>query len=168
MIHHVRPWFRIPGLNDFQAVYLTGIRVAKRGDYIVEVGCHEGRTSAFMALEIKRSGKDVVFDCIDHADHLATFKRNMAQAGLIEYVNPIQMSSQDATELYLDASIFMVFINTKDAQDDLRRWYPKVRPGGLIAGRDYVSILRDGVGPASEYAGSLVVVRESAWIVIKP
>ena len=56
-------------------------------------------------------------------------------------INPIKMESIEASKLYKDASLDVVFIDGAhdfdNVQNDIKAWLPKVKVGGYIAGHDY-------------------------------
>lgn len=114
--------------------------------HFVELGSYKGRSSAFMAVEIANSNKDVRFDCIDvwlpnlmYGDlDFRTFKENMA--GLVLYHNPVKMEITAASKFYDDNTLDMVFIDADHSyeavKNDIMHWLPKVKSGGLISGHD--------------------------------
>lgn len=123
----------------------------------VEVGSWKGRSSVFMAVEINNSGKEISFDCVDtwkgtdteeyhqndpdvKLDKLyETFLSNIDPVKHI--INPIRMTSVDASKLYEDESLDFVFIDAcheyECVKEDIEHWYPKVKPGGILAGHDF-------------------------------
>lgn len=58
-------------------------------------------------------------------------------------VKIVKKPSRSAAATYEDASLDFVFIDAghtyNEVRDDIRRWLPKVRPGGVLAGHDYTS-----------------------------
>ena len=124
--------------------------------HFVEVGTWKGKSAAFMAVEIKNSGKNIKFDCVDtwqgsneqghqEDDHVVSnslyehFKDNMKPVE--GYYNPVRMTSLAAAELYEDGSLDFVFIDAshdyEDVKADIAAWAPKIRPGGYFAGHDF-------------------------------
>jgi len=67
----------------------------------------------------------------------------------------IRESSVDASKLFIDESLDFCYIDAshdyKNVMDDLNTWYPKVKPGGIISGHDYV----DGL---FQYTGGYVLM----------
>lgn len=180
MIYPVLPYQKIPGFFDYQSIYDMAVRSAKDGSHFVELGSFAGRSSAYMAKMIKESGKRITFDCIDHwwhgepnPDRLPVFLRNMRKAGVMDLINPIQMYSEQAMELYWKESLDFIFIDAdhtyESVSKDLRGWHPKIKIGGIIAGHDYNW---DSVKKAvDEFFDGKVLTRRGniseSWIAIK-
>jgi predicted O-methyltransferase YrrM len=96
-----------------------------------------------------------------------------------------RMTSLEAAEKVTEYTMDFVYLDARHdyeaVLDDLRAWYPKIRPGGVIAGHDYL----DGNLPAGvfgvksavdEFFGALgIPVRHThldgpwlSWIVVVP
>lgn len=172
---------KISGWFDFDDIYLDQIINCTRPAHFVEVGAWKGKSTAYMAVEIARSGKNIQFDVVDtwlgsglEHEHdpdiingtlFETFSKNLAPAQ--GYFNPLQMTSVAAAELYSDASLDFVFIDGAHDYDSVRAdievWTPKIRPGGTIAGHDYA------FGPVMQAVNEKFLdvyqVRRSSWIV---
>lgn len=151
----VKGWFEYPSFYKmcFNAVPDNGI--------MVEVGSWMGRSTACMGEFIKNSNKNVKFYAVDtfegdtfeeqkrivaelkeqNSSLFEVFKNNLEQCGVNEYVIPIQSTSLEAANQFEDNSLDFVHIDAshlyEDAIEDIRAWYPKVKPGGLITGDDY-------------------------------
>jgi len=150
----------IPGWAAFKQTYIDVVRAARGGEHFVEIGSWAGRSAALMGVEIHNSGKHITFDCIDpwldggvdlrdtqHQKLLNTeqvplfeqFKRNVAP--VLHLINPIQMMSLNAVQLYSPASIDFIMIDgdhTYEAvRDDIAAFLPKMKKGGIMAGDDY-------------------------------
>jgi hypothetical protein len=139
-------WFSYSGL------YSNIVEQFSSGSKFVEIGCWKGKSSAYMAVEIANSQKDIEFICIDtwegsveHQDHKELknlydiFKSNMRPVE--KYYKSIKSSSLNAVNLFPDNSIDFVFIDAsheyEDVKNDILAWYPKVKVGGILAGHDY-------------------------------
>jgi hypothetical protein len=74
-----------------------------------------------------------------------TTKARMARFG--DRAVLLRMTSLEAAPRFADGSLDFVYIDglhTYEAvRDDVRAWFPKIKPGGLLAGHDYI----DGPGP---------------------
>lgn len=56
----------------------------------------------------------------------------------------LRMTSEDACEMFKDFSLDFVYIDASHdypfVRPDMRRWWNKVRPGGIMAGHDYCDL----------------------------
>lgn len=141
----------IHGYFDYQKLYTEMVEKSAYHSLFVEVGSFLGKSSAYMAVEIINSKKEIRFDCIDlWAGTTENYITNVL--GLYDafvdnmkpvngWYNPIRLNSVEAATLYPDHSIDFVFIDACHDYEcvyaDIKAWYPKVRPGGYIAGHDY-------------------------------
>jgi Tfp pilus assembly protein PilF len=144
-------YLNIDGWFDFQDIYDTAVAEARPGGVFVEVGCWKGRSTAYLGSRVAMAQKQVSIYAIDPwlgwADGrpvsvFGQFFGNMAEAGLIDIVTPLRMVSAQGARLFDDRSVDFCFIDGdhryKAVSEDLRCWFPKIRPGGLIGGHDYV------------------------------
>lgn len=152
----------IQGWFDFEDVYKAFVLTAPAKCHFVEVGAWYGKSSAFMAVEIANSGKQITFDVVDHwkgswehqeggpaadanvvqdQDIFEHFSKNIAPARA--FINPIKLDSQTAAARYKDDSLDLVFLDAAhdfaDVTADLNAWFPKVRTQGIIAGHDFTA-----------------------------
>lgn len=150
----------IPGWsNDIIGQYADAVQKAQDGAHFVEVGCWKGRSAAFMAVEIINSNKQITFDCIDHfrgsEEHLDPtqegYDKDAVDGKLLQiftdnmlpvagHYNLVPQSSPEAVVNYADASLNFVFIDASHDYDsvkaDILAWWPKIKPGGVLAGHD--------------------------------
>jgi hypothetical protein len=61
-----------------------------------------------------------------------------------------RMTSLEAASLVADATLDFVYIDARhdydSVKEDLNAWFPKVRPGGILAGHDYLDgVMNEGV-----------------------
>jgi SAM-dependent methyltransferase len=134
----------------YQTLYTRMVTEFTNGSVFVEVGCWKGRSAACMCVEIANSKKDIEFYCVDIWD--GTDETDPALIGLYDkflhnlksvapYFRPLKMPSVDAAVKFKDASLDFVFIDAGHEYDavkqDIQAWYPKVKPGGILAGHDY-------------------------------
>lgn len=144
---------RVKGWFSFRLVYETAVKEAPDPAHFVEIGCWQGRSACFMAVEIANSGKRIRFDCVDTwlgsrdmQDHREVidgtlfdiFRANTAP--IADLVNIVRMPSVEAAKQYRDGSLDFVFIDADHVYDcvsaDIAAWWPKVKPGGVLAGDD--------------------------------
>ncbi len=71
---------------------------------------------------------------------------------LIPQVNIVQKSTFKAVKMYDDNSLDFVYLDNDHGYEHLSRelelWYPKIKPGGMIGGDDYVNEVFVGVRKA--------------------
>jgi hypothetical protein len=155
----------IEGWFSYDYIYKHIVETAEDGELFVEVGSFKGRSSAYMAVEIANSGKDILFDCVDtwqgSEEHqigagaevkevvegtlYKTFLKNMKPVH--GYYRPIKMTSVEAAELYDDESIDFIMIDGAhefdDVVADIRAFLPKMKNGGVMTGDDVWGDSRD-------------------------
>lgn len=129
----------------FNAAELCAEAVAGAADgaRFVELGTDLGRSTACMAVEIIRSGKQIDFVTIDlfaDAQREAWCRPNLASLVERGAVRIVKGDSADSASAYLDGSVDLVFVDaahdTASVVRDITAWLPKVKPGGIIAGDD--------------------------------
>lgn len=164
-------WFTYPNLYKSMVEYFSN------GSHFIEVGSWKGKSSAFLAVEIANSGKNIKFDCVDtweggpehtHIDTTLLYQQFINNMKPLEgYYKPIKMKSVDAAKLYEDNSIDFVFIDAchdyECVLEDIKAWYPKVKSGGILAGHDYPAF--PGVVKAvHETINSNLYFTELCWV----
>ena len=127
--------------------------------HFVEVGSYKGRSSAFMAVEIALSGKQIQFDCVDtwegskeHQQGQAFEDLDVVESRLFDVFTknmepvkslyrPVRMTSVEAAKTYQDQSLDFVFIDAahdyENVLADILAWAPKVKSQGIISGHDW-------------------------------
>lgn len=127
---------------------------------VVEVGSWKGRSTAYLASEIKRRllGDTVKFYAVDTwrgnanepdmkamIDELAgdiypTFIKNMNDVGVMDYILPIRKDSVEAAADFADGAVSWCFLDGDHSYEgvmrDLVAWYPKVHFNSCMAGHD--------------------------------
>jgi cephalosporin hydroxylase len=159
---------KIQGWFDYQDLYKLIVNKLPNGSHIVEVGAWKGRSTAYLAVEIINSGKNIKLDVVDlwtgelkdptafntdaefmayNRDILPLFKKNLAS--VLHILTPIQMPSVEASKLYQDKSLDFVYIDAnhdyENVLEDIKVWLPKVKEDGIISGHDYNHISFPGV-----------------------
>lgn len=150
----------IPGWFSFPAIYEAAVKDAHDGAHFVEVGSWKGRSAAFMCVEIINSGKRIRFDCVDTWEGSATerhqsdpavingtlyqeFLKNLypAMPSMRFPLGTYRMPSVEAAEQFKDASLDFIMIDGahdyESASADIAAWWPKLKPGGTMAGDDF-------------------------------
>lgn len=155
------PWNAVDGWFDFHEIYDDVARQVPSGAVLVEVGCWLGRSIIYLARKIKASGKSVAVYAVDNwqgstndgldakcREYEATgkpllqrFLENIADCGVADIIQVVECDSAMAADQFADESVFMVFIDADHRYEAVRAdvvaWYPKVVPGGILAGHDY-------------------------------
>lgn len=127
------------GLNgwfDYHDLYSHMVRVSPSPGRFVEVGSHDGRSAAYMAVEIHNSGKDILMTCVDPS---GLYHVNLS--GVSDIVSFLQQASPDAASEFDDLSLDFVWIDADHSEEaflaDVQAWLPKVKHGGYLGGHDY-------------------------------
>lgn len=126
----------------------------------VEIGSWKGRSTAYMAVDIINSNKNIKFYAVDTWDgseeHLDInnpsyepllqypdglykhFKNNIVPVESV--VTPIRNTSVEASKLFEDNSIDYIMIDAAHDYEnvllDIKHWYPKLAEAGIISGDD--------------------------------
>lgn len=173
-------WFSYPNL------YKSVVEKFPSGSKFVEVGSWKGKSSAYMAVEIANSNKNIDFYCVDTWEGSIEHKNNTEISMLYDiflsnmkpvesYYTPLKMKSLDAVSRFGDHSLDFVFIDGsheyEDVKEDIKAWLPKVKPGGILAGHDYYIEGTDwfpGVKQAVNEELSGFETAEKCWIFQVP
>jgi hypothetical protein len=145
------------GYFTFPNLYAEMVRHFPTGSHFVEVGSWKGRSSAFMAVEINNSQKDIRFDCVDTWTGSETedghqkdqyvkagtlYEKFLSNTKPVEHIITAKRGdSVKTSQTYEDDSLDFVFIDGDHRYEfvkaDIEAWVPKVKSGGIIAGHDY-------------------------------
>lgn len=149
----------IPGWFDWEKLYSHHVGIAPEGGTLVEIGCWHGKSLAFLGDIAKQADKRLEIIGVDHAigssEHKWEMDRNPLGniagelvANLVRakvFPSPVGlmlMPSHVAAGFFPFNSIDLVFLDASHDEEsltnDLKVWYPLVKPGGTIAGHDYV------------------------------
>ncbi len=181
--------YKLPQFGEhwfsYKKFYKSMVEKFPSGSKFVEVGSWKGKSSAYLAVEIINSKKDITLDCVDtwkgSAEHKTDkyVKSNSLYELFIEntsslssVINPIRLDSVSASKKHEDNSIDFVFIDASHEYDyvkkDIEAWFPKVKIGGVIAGHDYKNGWI-GVDKAVDefFINKKFVVSQSCWIYEK-
>lgn len=168
---------------DYPELYKKVVEKFPTGSSFVEVGSWKGMSSAYMAVEIANSNKDISFYCVDSWEGSIEHERyNIDTSNLYDifldnmsplkkYFKALKSSSLQAAKQFEDESLDFVFIDAsheyEDVRDDIRAWFPKVKKGGIIAGHDYTNKDFPGVMKAvGEFFGN-VTTMGTCWVYEK-
>lgn len=147
----------IQGWFSFKNIYDNMINKYDNGVF-VEIGAWFGKSTAYMAQQIKENNKAIEFHVIDTwegteglpvgdmakklgGDVYHIFENNMINCNVIDYMNIIKESSLTAHNKFKNESIDFLLIDGdhryEGVKADINNWYPKIKIGGIIAGDDY-------------------------------
>lgn len=155
--HDIGGWF------DYEELYKEVVRRAKDGARFVEVGCWLGKSFAFLCQEVTKSGKDIHLYAVDNwagspcdgLDRTAREYNASAKPLFLRFEENIRPFAErlktSATAITGDSaesackfenhSLDFVFIDADHSYEAVKRdvlsWFPKMKPGGVIAGHDY-------------------------------
>lgn len=148
---YMKKWTDIAGWFDFPYVYRFAVQISHDGDKFVEVGAWLGKSTTFMCEKIKEAYKDIEFYTVDtwegsdEPEHEEYLKSHNLYAEFLENikghdVKPIRGRSQRVAGDFEDRSLKFVFLDGShkkaDVLEDIAKWGPKVRDGGILAGHD--------------------------------
>lgn len=145
-------WKDIEGFFGASNIYDNIIRHSDKSDTIVEIGCHEGKSTAYLISRAKLTGRNPKVLCIDNFiakyenleesnKNMAVFVNNLTKTGVINHVNIMRSSGEVASYNVEDQSIFAVIFEHKHNDrssilTDIKNWMPKIKQNGFIAGYD--------------------------------
>jgi predicted O-methyltransferase YrrM len=155
----------------YKQLYSDMVRKFPSGSTFVEIGSWKGKSAAYMAVEIANSQKNINFYCVDtwegSTEHQNTDLKNLYNLFLTnmtpvkKYYNAIKLKSIDASFLFEDQSVDFVFIDGSheynNVKNDIKKWLPKIRKNGILAGHDYQICFSDVVRAVLECLPKYIV-----------
>jgi SAM-dependent methyltransferase len=153
------------------------------GSTIVEVGSWKGKSISYFVVESLNRGKTFNVNSVDtwvgapeHQEHEVVKNDQLFElfldniSPIKEHLNVIRKPSTEAAKTFEDGSLDFVFIDAcheyQDVKDDIESWIDKIKPGGVIAGHDYLH--PDVKQAVDEFFGDCVIFRnpmENCWII---
>jgi cephalosporin hydroxylase len=175
MLKPVIPWDKIPGWFDYADIYDHAVETAENGYHFVEIGSHQGRSTAYLATKILKSGKKIKLDACDiWTDYWdQVFLNNMRKVGVVNRITPLHMPSVQAAKLYKDKSLDFIWIDAdhtyEAVKEDIEAWFPKLKSHRYLAGHDYGNREFPGVKQAvDEFFDGKAEQAFLSWIYFKP
>ena len=166
-------WKDVPGFFDSDLVYKLAANKFSDDSVFVEIGSWMGRSTCCLGQEIKKSKKNIKVYAIDtfegSEEHteiikdiknnstslLKLFQNNISLCKVDDIIVPIQGTSLNVASQFDDESIDFIFIDASHDYEnvlaDITAWYPKLKPGGLIAGDDYALCWNGVISAVNEY-----------------
>jgi hypothetical protein len=138
----------VPGWFKFAPAYDRALAEAADGGTFVEVGCWQGRSTAYLGVSIVNSGKHISLHCVDRwQDPTVPSLREVFESNLARVVSAgldltlHQTDSHLAAAAFADRSLDFVWLDAghrfEEVRGDLLAWLPKLRFGALIGGDDW-------------------------------
>lgn len=178
----------VEGWFNWEDLYIEAVKNASDGSKFVEIGSWSGKSATFLAEMIKESGKKIQLFCVDPYSYglhgadawteiefprLIKFRKSIVQNGFEDIVFNILSKSKNASSIFMDGSLDMVYIDGDHTQqgctDDIIAYLPKLRPDGVLAGHDYTDEW-DGVMKAVNsvfYPADFKVICKDTWVLNK-
>ena len=153
-------WKDIAGHFEFKPFYDFLLSRLKPGSSMVEVGVLCGKSIAYLAQRSKSEqlglnlwGVDifvshpewgfVLGEWANRPSFYDLYKSNLVQAGVDDVIKTLAMTSVEAAKFFKDGTLDCVFIDavhdTESVTADILAWRPKVKPGGILSGDDYIA-----------------------------
>ena len=169
ILEQLKPEFgEINGWFYYNHLYKDIVQAGYDGCEFVEVGAWMGKSTNYMVQKIKESGKKIHFTTVDtfkgtesepwhnpvvqhyNGDLFPEFIDNTLLSNNYGLFDIIKDTSVNAANQFKNNSIDYIMIDAghtyEDVTTDLKTWYNKVKPGGIISGDDYT--ITDGVTDA--------------------
>jgi predicted O-methyltransferase YrrM len=120
---------------------------------IVEIGVYKGRGTAIWNVELINKGLNYTYDAIDNfegsEEHkiwnaIPQYDEALSNLEPIKHkINLIKSDSIKASQTYPDKYFDIIYIDASHDYDSVKKdilsWRPKLKPGGVICGDDYIS-----------------------------
>lgn len=170
----------IEGWFDFERVYEFAVR-GYSGRFL-EIGSYRGKSSAFLAVEIANSGKQIELYCCDtfRNENCPTLEDKPGYNGDIfwshmkqfPFVQALQGYNFQFVDDFADEYFDFIFIDAshdyESVKKDIELWYPKLRKGGLMGGHDFTDYWPGVKQAVGEIFHSDFTVVKNSWIHVKP
>jgi len=177
-------WFNYPVFYDEVGTDLS-LKV------YVELGCWKGHSTSYLAKILKHRNDDCSLWAVDYWDEAPNlsgrtqlpddypniyeiYKRNLHNSGASEIVTDIKGCTWEAANQFKDGSVDFVFVDADHSEEgvtkDILSWWPKLKSTGVIAGHDYHTTNKTGVGPAVRKlftSDEFVDYGRTLWVVEK-
>ena len=160
ILQTLKPEFNeIPGWFAYRDLYDNLVQQSPFDANVVEVGAWFGKSTNYLAEQIRKSKKNIKFTTVDtwkgtddeelhqnivgkfNGDIFFEFIDNTNLSNNYGYFNMIKDTSENASNQFANNSIDFIMIDAGHSyealMDDFKHWYHKVKPGGYISGDDY-------------------------------
>lgn len=156
LLEFLNPEREITGWFSYSKIYDYFVENAKDGNTIVEIGSWFGKSTKYLLDKVKESGKKLNVEIIDtfkgslneelHQEIVSGYDNDIYQRfydniELNENVVVHKNYSNDSSELFNTNSIDFLMIDADHSYEgvtsDIKNYFYKVKPGGIISGDDY-------------------------------
>jgi predicted O-methyltransferase YrrM len=160
ILEKLNPEFNeIPGWFAYEELYNAMVETAPHGSNFVEVGSWFGKSTNYLATKIRESKKNINFTCVDtwkgtddeelhqnivgafNGDIFYEFVDNTVLSNNYSTFDIIKDTSHNAANQFQNNSINFIMLDAghsyESLMEDIKLWYNKVTPGGIISGDDY-------------------------------
>jgi glycosyltransferase involved in cell wall biosynthesis len=166
LLNILQPEIEIPGWFSYNWLYDKFIDESPVNGKIVEIGSWFGKSTNYLVKKAKASNKNLEIHCIDtfkgavnediHQTTVANFDNDIYQHfydNVMPGVNKIiKDTSHNASLLYKNAEIDYLMIDADHSYEgvmsDIKDYFYKVKPGGIISGDDYTKMFQESVARA--------------------
>lgn len=143
---------------------------------IAEIGVYKGRGTAIWNVILSNQNIKYDYFAIDHFmgssehdksfDYYSTTIENLKP--ISDKINIIRNNSKSESEKYPDEFFDIVYIDASHeyeyVKEDILSWHPKVKPGGVICGDDYISGWPGVVQAVNELFGNKInIIGKQQW-----
>jgi hypothetical protein len=173
ILEKLNPEFNeIPGWFAYEELYNAMVETAPHGSNFVEVGSWFGKSTNYLATKIRESKKNINFTCVDtwkgtddeelhqnivgafNGDIFYEFVDNTVLSNNYATFDIIKDTSHNAANQFQNNSINFIMLDAghsyESLMEDIKLWYNKVTPGGIISGDDY-GVFRGVTQAADEF-----------------
>lgn len=182
----------VQGWFDYGWCYDQAVNQMEYGDQCVEVGTWLGASTIYLGKAIIRSGKNITLHAVDtfsgtpqdpsHGLRLAAlqsdpyyeFMQNLRDAGTLKVTNPVKLPSVEAAQRFTDNTLGFIYLDGDHRYEgisaDIKAWWPKVKPGAMMAGHDYSSAFPDVVRAVNDFKKEIrkpISHHNGVWSAIK-
>jgi cephalosporin hydroxylase len=130
------------GWFDFQYQYSLAVNKAKDGAKFLEIGCANGKSAAYMAIEIINSGKKIDFITVDIFGDSGQEIRVANHLKQFDFVHVIKDNSFQFAENNNLLKFDFIWLDGDHSYEtvikELELFYPLLKEGGMIGGHDYL------------------------------
>lgn len=171
---------------NYKNFYKSMVEKFPSGSKFIEIGSWKGKSSAYLAVEIINSEKNIKLDCIDtwmgsnenaHINDLYVKSDSLYElfientSSLSSVINPVRMDSISASKNYKDKTVDFIFIDGshdyESVKADINAWLPKVKIGGIISGHDYGSWKTVTKAVDEFFLDKKILIDKDCWIYEK-